>query len=115
MSLFFFHCSLSKLIVDLILDPVPAVGRIAIGAFLVYQAAYVHERVKELEELHKIVGYGRQEGTLSLQMLLKDFAYRLQAMLNALVLIVGACQWRLLRMHEEYSVAHCARSSLPDL
>lgn len=92
--------------VDLIFDPFPAVGCIAVGALLVYQAAYVHERVEKLEQLHNIVRYGRHEGTLSLQMLLIDPAYCLQALLNALVFIVGACQWRRLRVHEEYGVAH---------
>lgn len=41
--------SLSKLLIDLILDPFPGVGRIAFCAFLVNQAAYVHERVQEIE------------------------------------------------------------------
>lgn len=48
-------------------------------------------------------------------MLLVDLAYRLQALLYALVFSVRARQWRRFWMHKEYGAAHGAGYTLDSL
>ena len=76
--------------VDLLLNPVLVVGRVRVGRLLVDEAGEVRELVHEVEELADVVGDGGDVGVLALQVLLVDLAHALHAVVDRLVVGVGA-------------------------
>jgi len=92
--------------VDLLLDPVLVVGRVRVGRLLVHEAGEVRELVHEVEELADVVGDGGDVGVLALQVLLVDLAHALHAVVDRLVVGVGARLGLLARLDQQDGVGH---------
>jgi len=92
--------------VDLLLDPLLVVGRVAVGRLLVHQAGQIRKLVNKLEKLGDVVGDAGDVRVLSLQMLLVDFAHALHTLVDGLVVGVGPRLRLSGRLHQQDRVRH---------
>jgi len=104
---------LSELHVDLLLDPLPVVGRVHVVAGVQAEAGHVLERVEEVEQLRDVVGDGGGVGVHLLEVLLEDLAESIHEALCGIEVRVSASVCILGALDQQDNVLVTHGCSLP--